>query len=58
MQLQIIQQRIFEIRGQKVIPDFDLSVMYGVEYRAHKQAVKGILDRYPDDFMFPLTKDE
>lgn len=58
MHPQIIQQKIFEIRGQKVMPDFDLAVMYGVETRALKQAVKRNLDRFPDYFMFPLTKVE
>jgi len=58
MQLEKIQTKIYEIRGQKVMLDFDLSEMYEVENRALKQAVKRNLDRFPTDFMFQLTKIE
>lgn len=58
MQLEKIQTKIYEIRGQKVMLDFDLSEMYEVENRALKQAVKRNLDRFPNDFMFQLTKIE
>ena len=58
MQLQNIQNKIYEIRGQKVMLDFDLAEMYEVETRALKQAVKRNLDRFPGDFMFQLTKTE
>jgi hypothetical protein len=58
MQLEKIQTKINEIRGQKVMLDFDLSEMYEVENRALKQAVKRNLDRFPNDFMFQLTKIE
>ena len=58
MQLQIIQNKIFNIRGQRVILDFDLAVMYEVETRALKQAVKRNMSRFPEDFMFELTKSE
>jgi hypothetical protein len=58
MELQTIQTKIFEIRGQKVMLDFDLSNMYEVENRALKQAVKRNLDHFPSDFMFQLTKKE
>lgn len=58
MQLQIIQNKIFEIRGQQVILDFDLAEMYEVENRALKQAVKRNIIRFPEDFMFELTKGE
>lgn len=58
MELQIIQNKIFEIRGQRVILDFDLSKLYEVENRALKQAVKRNIDRFPGDFMFSLTKSE
>lgn len=58
MQLQIIQNKIFEIRGQRVILDFDLAEMYEVETRALKQAVKRNMRRFPEDFMFELTKSE
>lgn len=58
MQLQIIQNKIFEIRGQRVMLDFDLAELYKVENRALKQAVKRNQDRFPNDFMFVLTKNE
>lgn len=58
MQLQIIQNKIFNIRGQRVILDFDLAVMYEVETRALKQAVRRNMSRFPEDFMFELTKSE
>lgn len=58
MELQIIQNKIFEIRGQRVILDFDLAEMYEVENRALKQAVKRNITRFPSDFMFELTKNE
>ncbi len=58
MELQIIQNKIFEIRGQRVMLDFDLAELYEVETRALKQAVKRNITRFPDDFMFELTKGE
>jgi len=58
MELQIIQSKIFEIRGYRVMLDFHLAEMYEVETRTLKQAVKRNLDRFPSDFMFLLTKDE
>jgi len=58
MELQSIQKKIYEIRGQKVMLDFDLAELYEVENRALKQAVKRNIDRFPDDFMFQLTKSE
>lgn len=58
MQLEKIQTKIYEIRGQKVMLDFDLAAMYEVENRVLKQAVKRNLDRFPGDFMFQLTKSE
>ncbi len=53
-----IKSKIFEIRGFNVMLDFDLSNMYKVENRALKQAVKRNIDRFPEDFMFQLTKPE
>lgn len=53
-----IVQRIFFIRMHKVIFDFDLAEMYGVETRVLKQAVRRNIDRFPKDFMFQLTKKE
>lgn len=59
MELQIIQDKIFEIRGQRVMLDFDLAKLYEVETRALKQAVKRNIDRFPaPDFMFELTREE
>ncbi len=55
MQLQKIQTKIFEIRGQKVMLDFDLAILYEVETKALNQAVKRNIKRFPEDFMFRLT---
>lgn len=56
--LQLIQSKIHDIRGQRVMLDRDLAEMYGVETRALNQAVKRNIDRFPEDFMFQLTKEE
>ena len=58
MELAIIQSKIYDIRGVKVMLDFDLAEMYGVETRVMNQAVKRNLKRFPDDFMFQLTETE
>jgi len=58
MQLQTIQKKIYEIRGLKIMFDFDLAVLYQTETRTLKQAVKRNIDRFPDDFMFQLTDKE
>jgi hypothetical protein len=58
MQLKKIQSIIYEIRGQKVMLDFDLARLYGTETRSLKQAVKRNRLRFPKDFMFILTKKE
>jgi hypothetical protein len=58
MQLAKIETRIYDIRGLKVMLDFDLSELYEVENRSLKQAVKRNFDRFPNDFMFQLTKNE
>lgn len=47
MELQIIQNRIYEIRGMRVMLDYDLAKLYNVENRALKQAVKRNIDRFP-----------
>lgn len=57
-ELQIIQNKIYEIRGQKVMLDYDLAFMYGIETRVLNQAVKRNIERIPFDFMFQLTSDE
>lgn len=58
MDVLVIQNKIYEIRGHKVMLDFDLAHLYEVENRALKQAVKRNLDRFPDDFMFQLNENE
>jgi hypothetical protein len=58
MQLQVIQNKIYEIRGQKVMLDFDLAELYETETRILKQAVRRNIDRFPHDFMFEITNDE
>ena len=55
MDIAIIQQKIYEIRGEKVMLDFDLAGLYGVETKALNQAVKRNVERFPSDFMFQLT---
>ena len=56
--IQTIQSKIYEIRGQRVMLDFDLAAMYGVETRVLNQSVKRNIERFPEDFMFQLTKGE
>ena len=57
--LDIIRSKIYEIRGQKVMLDFDLAAMYGVETGQLKRAVRRNMERFEGDvFMFELTKDE
>lgn len=55
---EIIEQKIYLIRGQKVMLDRDLAVLYGVPVGALNQAVKRNKKRFPEDFAFRLTKDE
>ena len=56
--LQLIQSKIYEIRGQKVMLDRDLAALYQVEVRALNQAVKRNMNRFPPDFMFQLEAEE
>ncbi|MDR3308657.1 MAG: ORF6N domain-containing protein [Tannerella sp.] len=59
MELQVIQSKIYEIRGQRVMLDRDLAEMYGIETRQLKQAVRRNIERFEgDDFMFTLSIDE
>ena len=53
-----IESLIRTIRGQKVMVDFDLAMLYGVKTKALNQSVKRNIKRFPDDFMFQLTKEE
>ncbi len=54
----IIQSKIYEIRGQQVMLDFDLAELYGSETKVLKQSVKRNLKRFPSDFMFELSPEE
>ncbi len=59
MELAIIQRKIYEIRGQRVILDFDLAEMYGVETYQLKRSVRRNIERFEgEDFMFIITKEE
>jgi hypothetical protein len=58
MQLQVIQTKIYEVRGQKVIFDYDIAELYEVETRILNQAVKRNIDIFPQDFMFKITSKE
>ena len=59
MELTTIQSKIYEIRGQRVMLDFDLAELYQVETRVLKQAVRRNIERFEgDDFMFELSEDE
>jgi len=57
-QTENIKEAIYEIRGQKVMLDYDLATIYGVRTGTLNQAVKRNIDRFPDDFMFKLTEKE
>jgi ORF6N domain len=58
MEITLIQTKIHEVRGQKVMLDFDLAELYEVETRTLNQSVKRNIKRFPVDFMFQLTKEE
>lgn len=58
MELNIIQNKIYEIRGVRVMLDFDLAELYQVETKVLKQAVRRNLERFPEDFMFEITEQE
>jgi len=58
MQLQVIQTKIYEVRGQKVMLDYDIAELYEVETRILNQAVKRNIDLFPQDFMFQITLKE
>lgn len=53
-----IQSRIYTIRGERVMLDFDLALLYEVETKVLNQAVKRNIERFPDDFMFRLSSSE
>ncbi len=54
----VIQNKIYEIRGQRVMLDFDLAALYRVETKVLKQAVRRNMERFPAEFLFELTNDE
>lgn len=56
--IQIIQQKIYEIRGQRVILDRDLAELYQVTTGNLNKSVKRNIKRFPEDFMFQLSKEE
>ena len=58
MELQIIQNKIYEIRGQRVMLDFDLSDLYETETKRLKETVRRNIKRFPPDFMFELSSNE
>jgi len=58
MDLQLIQNKIYEVRGHRVMLDFDLAELYEVKTKSLNQAVKRNIQRFPSDFMFRLTSDE
>ena len=58
MELSIIKSKIYTIRAFKVMLDFDLAELYEVETKALKQTVRRNIDRFPEDFMFELSKEE
>lgn len=58
MQPHIIQQKIYDLREQKVMLDFDLAELYGVTTKVLKQAVRRNTHRFPEDFMFELSESE
>tara|TARA_R110000744_G_scaffold19420_1_gene51334 strand:+ start:1317 stop:1835 length:519 start_codon:yes stop_codon:yes gene_type:complete len=57
MKLSLIKAKIHNVQGNRVMLDFDLAALYEVETRVLKQAVRRNLKRFPDDFMFQLSKD-
>jgi len=56
--VELIEKKILLVRGEKVMLDSDLAELYGVETFNLNNAVKRNLDRFPDDFMFQLSKEE
>ena len=56
--IDIIKNRLYEVRGLRVMLDRDLAKLYGVETRALNQAVRRNIERFPEDFMFVMTEDE
>jgi hypothetical protein len=57
-EINLVSSKIFEVRGQKVMLDFDLATLYGTETKRLKEAVRRNIERFPNDFMFILTTEE
>ena len=57
-EVEAIKHRIYEVRGLRVMLDRDLAELYGVETKVLNQAVKRNIERFPEDFMFRLNKNE
>ena len=55
---EVLRSKIYEIRGQKVMLDFELAEIYGYTTTKFNQQVRNNIEKFDDDFMFPLTKDE
>ena len=58
MPIEIIERKIYMIRGHKVLLDSDLAALYGVEVKQLKRQVRRNIHRFPEDFMFQLQKEE
>lgn len=58
MKIEVIKNKIHEIRGQKVILDYDLAELYNTDSNRLNESVKRNINRFPDDFMFELSKNE
>ena len=58
MEIELIKNCILEIRGAKVILDFELAKLYEVETRVLKQTIRRNIERFPEDFMFEVTSEE
>ncbi len=58
MELLVIQNKIYEVKGIKIMLDYDLAELYKVETRVLNQAIKRNIDSFPEDFMFRLTTEE
>jgi hypothetical protein len=56
IQIEAITDKIYSIRGKRIMLDMDLAQLYGVDTKQPKRAVKRNIDRFPKDFMFELTK--
>jgi hypothetical protein len=55
---EMVENKIYQLRSKRVMLDKDLAILYGVETRALNQAVKRNVKRFPEDFMFSLTREE